>query len=120
VRFLANMGVSQLVIEWLKSSGHDAVHLREHDLQRMKDPDILAKARAEDRILLAMDLDFGYLLASGGWQTPTTIIFRLDDETADSVIRRLEEVLKSCRKDLTAGAVLSVRQDSIRVRRLPV
>jgi predicted nuclease of predicted toxin-antitoxin system len=28
MRFLADMGVSQQVVEWLRSSGHEAVHLR--------------------------------------------------------------------------------------------
>lgn len=67
MRFLADMGVSRLVVEWLRNMGHDAVHLRELGLQRMNDPDILAKARDERRVLLTMDLDFGYLLAVTGW-----------------------------------------------------
>ena len=120
MRFLADMGVSQLVVEWLRKTGHDAMHLREQGLQQMKDADILAKARDEHRVLLTMDLDFGYLLAASGWQTPSTVIFRLDDETADSVIGRLEEALKTCREGIDGGAVLSVRQDSIRLRRLPI
>lgn len=120
MRFLADMGVSRLVVEWLRQSGHDAIHLRERGLHRMKDPEILAKAREEQRVLLTMDLDFGYLLAVSGWNTPSTVIFRLEDETAESVIGRLKEVLKTCREVIGEGALLSVRGDSIRVRRLPI
>ena len=29
MRFLADMGVAMRVVEWLRSQGHDAVHLRE-------------------------------------------------------------------------------------------
>lgn len=120
MRFLADMGVSRLTVEWLRKSGHDAIHLREVGLQHMKDPEILAKARDEQRVLLTMDLDFGYLLAVSGWRSPSTVIFRLDDETAESVIGRLGEVLNTCREVIAEGALLAVRQNSIRVRRLPI
>ena len=34
MRFLADMGVSLRVVEWLRSAGHNARHLREEGLQR--------------------------------------------------------------------------------------
>lgn len=33
--FLADMGVSMGVVEWLRGGGHDAVHLREQRLQEI-------------------------------------------------------------------------------------
>jgi hypothetical protein len=33
MRFLADMGVSMRVVEWLRASGHDAIHLRDEGLQ---------------------------------------------------------------------------------------
>ena len=43
MRFLADMGVSQQVVEWLRTNGHEAVHLRDQlpellVLQRISDP----------------------------------------------------------------------------------
>jgi predicted nuclease of predicted toxin-antitoxin system len=35
MRFLADMGVSMRVVEWLRSSGHDAIHLRDEELQQL-------------------------------------------------------------------------------------
>ncbi len=46
MRFLADMGVSQRVVEWLRETGHEAVHLREEGLQRLPDTEVFAKARA--------------------------------------------------------------------------
>jgi predicted nuclease of predicted toxin-antitoxin system len=120
LRFLADMGISQRTVEWLRQQGHDAVHLREEGLQRLEDPDILAKARAEGRILLTMDLDFGYLLAVSGGQLPSVIIFRLSDERSDSVNARLTEVLATGEAELQTGAIVSVSDAAIRVRRLPI
>ncbi|WP_413201402.1 DUF5615 family PIN-like protein, partial [Nostoc piscinale] len=63
MKFLADMGISLRTIFWLRSGGHDVVHLRDEGLQRLPDNEILVKARTEGRILLTVDLDFAQLLA---------------------------------------------------------
>jgi uncharacterized protein (DUF433 family) len=47
MRFLADMGVSQQVVEWLRAHGHDAVHLRDEGLQRLPNDEIFQKAGRE-------------------------------------------------------------------------
>jgi len=59
VRFLADVGVDQRVVDWLREQGHEVAHLRDEGLHRMADEDVFAKAIAEDRIVLTFDLDFG-------------------------------------------------------------
>lgn len=59
------MGVSMRVVEWLRTSGHDVLHLRDEGLQRLSDGDIFSKAVAEDRVVLTFDLDFGEIIAAG-------------------------------------------------------
>ena len=120
MRFLADMGVSTLAVKWLRSEGHDAIYLRELGLQRLPDDDILAKARQEDRIVLTMDLDFGYLLAISAEPLPSVVLFRLSDERSEFVCRRLASVLAGCSEALVAGAIVSVSDTSIRVRGLPI
>jgi predicted nuclease of predicted toxin-antitoxin system len=44
MRFLADMGVSQRVVTWLREQGHDAIHLRDEGLQRLANGDIFTKA----------------------------------------------------------------------------
>jgi len=63
VRFLADMGVDQRVVDWLREQGHEVAHLRDDGLHRMADEDVFAKAIAEDRIVLTFDLDFGEIAA---------------------------------------------------------
>ena len=55
----SRLGISPRGVAALRQQGHDALHLQEQDLGDMPDPEILAKARAEGRILLTFDLDFG-------------------------------------------------------------
>ena len=79
MQFLLDMGISPRTAEHLRARGHEALHLREENLERLADPDILQKARREERILLAHDLDFGDLLAASGAALPSVVTFRLHD-----------------------------------------
>jgi predicted nuclease of predicted toxin-antitoxin system len=51
------MGVSITTVEALRAAAHDTVHLREEGLIRLPDPDIVAKAAQERRVVLTFDLD---------------------------------------------------------------
>ena len=78
MRFLADVGVSVRTVAWLRTEGHDAVHLFEQGLHRLSDAEILLKARSEQRVLLTRDLDFGYLAAvSHEIRTPSTVSLAL-------------------------------------------
>jgi predicted nuclease of predicted toxin-antitoxin system len=66
MRFLADMGIAQRVVQWLRSEGHEAVHLRDEGLQRLSNGAIFEKAAAERRIILTFDLDFGEIVALSG------------------------------------------------------
>ena len=44
MQFLADMGVSQHVVTWLREQGHDATHLRDEDLQTLENGAIFTKA----------------------------------------------------------------------------
>lgn len=57
------MGIAQSVSIWLKSLGHDAVHLNDEGLFKLPDNFILEKAVKENRVILTTDMDFGQLLA---------------------------------------------------------
>jgi len=114
------MGVSSRTVAWLRGLGHDAAHVREYAMQRASDAEILAKAATEERIVLTMDLDFGYLLAASGSHRPSVILFRLSDERSEFVNSRLGQVLEQCGMALESGAIISVGDATIRVRQLPL
>lgn len=63
MQFLADAGISPATVEFLKQLGHDAVHVRSLGMQRAPGRDVVDRARAENRIVLAFDLDFGEILA---------------------------------------------------------
>ena len=120
MRFLADMGVSQRVVRWLRDAGHDATHLRDAGLHRLLDGDIFTKAAQEQRIILTWDLDFAEILALSGSHTVSAVVFRLMNTRTDHVIRRLDRVLSESERDLSDGAIISVEESRHRVRLLPL
>jgi predicted nuclease of predicted toxin-antitoxin system len=120
MRFLGDMGVSHRVIEWLRSSGHDAMHLREQGLKRLPDSEIFFKAEAEQRIILTFDLDFGEILALSRGRVVSVVLFRLNNTRTPFVIERLRAVLAADASALAAGAIIVVEDGRHRVRRLPL
>ena len=114
------MGVSLSTVRALRSAGHDAVHLRDEGLIRLPDADILKKARHEQRVVLTFDLDFGNLLAIGAHSFPSIIIFRLHNETPDSVTAHLLQLLAQRSVEIEKGALVIVEDARHRMRRLPL
>ncbi len=120
MRFLADMGVSQQVVEWLRLKGHEAVHLRDEGLQRLPNGEIFQKAGREQRIVLTFDLDFGEIVAASGGQIVSVILFRLRNTRTGFVIQRLDDVLNHSSADLSQGAIVIVEDGRHRVRSLPI
>ncbi len=120
MRFLADMGISPITVQFLMGLEYDATYLSEQGLHSMPDPDILQKARDEGRILLTHDLDFGDILAASGDQLPSVIIFRLHSMRPDSVNMYLTRVIYEFEDSLGDGAIISVTEGQIRCRQLPI
>ncbi|HLA79167.1 MAG TPA: DUF5615 family PIN-like protein [Vicinamibacteria bacterium] len=120
MRFLADMGVSMRVVDWLRQRGHDIVHLRDQGLQRLPDGDIFEKAGVEGRVVLTFDLDFGEIVALSEGARTSVILFRLRDARSSQVIARLDRVLEDSSHAILGGAVVIVEDGRHRVRSLPV
>lgn len=120
MRFLADMGVSMRIVEWLRSKGHDILHLREEGLQRFADEDIFKKATSEQRIILTFDLDFGEIVAFSGGKMVSVILFRLHNTRTPHVLRRLKTVLEESSESLKRGSIIIVEETRHRVRELPI
>ena len=120
MRFLADAGISPETADFLRRRDHEAVHVRELGMQRAPDRLLVDRARAEDRVLLTFGLDFGEILALGVMVSPSVVIFRLSDERADPVNRRLEEVISAQAGALVSGALILVEDARYRIRRLPI
>lgn len=120
MRFVADMGVSWRIVEWLRTNGHDAIHLREQQLHRLPNGGIFTKAADEQRVILTWDLDFTEIVALSETRLVSAVVFRLLNTRSENVIRRLARVLSESARDLEEGAIISVEDSRHRVRLLPL
>jgi len=116
MRFLADMGVAQRIVEWLRAEGHDAVHLREEGLQRLPNGEIFEKAISEGRIVVTFDLDFGEIIALSGGRRTGIVLFRLHNTRTPHVIDRFRKVLRTSGQALEQGAIVVVEESRYRIR----
>ncbi len=120
MKFLADMGISPITVNFLYNLGYDAIHLHTLGLDQLPDSAILEKARFEDRIILTHDLDFGELTAASGASLPSVIVFRLRNMQPGYVNGYLHSIILQYAKVLENGAIISVTEGLIRVRNLPI
>ena len=60
MRILADTNLNEPTVTALRNAGHDVVWMYEDDRQ-MADPNILARAVRDNRLLITFDRDFGEL-----------------------------------------------------------
>jgi predicted nuclease of predicted toxin-antitoxin system len=113
------MCVDVRVATWLNSRGHDATHLRDEGLQRLRNGGVFEKAIAESRVIVTFDLDFGEIVAHSKGNKTGVILFRLRNTRTAFVIQRLSNVISECANALARGAVVIVEETRYRVREFP-
>ncbi|HMC31393.1 MAG TPA: DUF5615 family PIN-like protein [Candidatus Angelobacter sp.] len=119
MKFLIDNALSPELAKFLQQANHDAVHVRERNLHRADDEVIFEAAAAENRVIVSADTDFGTILALRKQLLPSVILFRHPTpRRPDQQARLLLANLPSFSEDLVQGAIVVLRQDRIRVRRL--
>jgi predicted nuclease of predicted toxin-antitoxin system len=119
-RLLADLNVSPLTVAVLRQHGWDVVRSSDLLPATAPDPEILALAGDQDRVLLTQDLDFSVLLALSGRERPSLITLRLSDSAPDVVTQRLIELELSLERALATSCAVTVEDEKIRIRKLPI
>jgi predicted nuclease of predicted toxin-antitoxin system len=116
MRFLANENIPGAAIINLEAAGHDVVWVK-IAAPGTSDPDVLAWAAREERILLTFDKDFGELARAAALPgTCGIILFRLRMPKPSEAGQRLAGLI-TARNDW-AGHFSVVEADRVRMRAL--
>ena len=77
-------------------------------------------ARREGRVVFTLDADFHAILALSSAAAPSVVRFRTDGLRGDAAAALIVRVLAACADDLASGAAVSVENERVRLRRLPI
>ena len=93
MQFVIDENMSPFIVTLLRDDGHDVIAVAE-DAPRLPDPEVLAWAVREDRILATFDTDFGELIYHLGLPSPPAVVlFRLSNLSGLELIRLVVRTL---------------------------
>ncbi len=95
------------------------MHLRDLGRQAEPDPVVLQRAQTDERVLASADTDSGGLLSRSRATGPSVLLIRRltgrrAAEQSAIILANLDQIAE----DLTAGVVVVIGDDRIRIRRL--
>ena len=104
----------------LTEAGWDTVRVSTPLSEGSSDEAILSYAAEKDRVVCAQDLDFSDLLALTGRDRPSLVTVRISNTAPEIVASRLLDVLPVAADDLEQGSVVTIEEETVRIRTLPI
>jgi predicted nuclease of predicted toxin-antitoxin system len=120
IRLLADVHISPKTVGDLQKQGYEIMRSSEFLPANAPDINILEFARTENWIVLTQDLDFSMLVALSRYSQPSLITLRLSSAKPDIVTQKLLDVLPQIEEALQEGSAITIQDESIRIRKLPV
>ena len=120
MRILADLHISPRTVEFLCALRHDVTRVTDILPATAPDEAIVQRAIEERRTILTQDLDFSAIIALGGRNLPSLISLRLHSSRIEHVNGVLQKVLPNLEQDVLRGMIITVEDNRIRRRPLPV
>jgi predicted nuclease of predicted toxin-antitoxin system len=120
IRLLLDQGLPRSTVDFMHGAGWDVVHACQCGLATASDEQILQYAQVKDRVICTLDADFHALLAVSGASGPSVIRIRREGMRGSDVASLLVRVWGEVSASIQDGAVVTVTESAIRLRRLPI
>lgn len=120
MNLLLDMNLSPALADLLSSHGHDVVHWSNVGGYSATDAEILAWAKAHNRVFVTHDLDFGGMLAATESSGPSVIQIRVHDLLAPETVEVIARAIQVASPALASGAIVSIHDERSRIRVLPL
>jgi predicted nuclease of predicted toxin-antitoxin system len=118
---LIDNALSPQLADLLCQANHDAVHVRDYNMQDAPDGAIFDFAQEESRCLISADTDFGTLLALRQQTEPSVILLQRPSQSRSAEqAQLLLSNLPAISEAILQGSIISVEETRIRVRSLPI
>jgi predicted nuclease of predicted toxin-antitoxin system len=119
-RVLLDQGCPRSTAQLLRLPDWDVVHVGAVGLARASDREILDHARKDNRVCVTLDADFHAILAVTSATSPSVVRIRIEGLDARGFAALILRIWPSIANAVEVGALVTVRPDAVRVRRLPI
>ena len=119
-RILLDQGLPRSAVKILGTKGWDVLHTGDIGLSSASDREIIEYARKEGRIVITLDADFHAILAVENAREPSVIRIRQEGLRGDELSELIEKVWLKIQSQLETGALVTITEKSIRVRKIPL
>ena len=120
MRIFADVHISPITVQHLNNIGHDVVRSDSVLPNNAPDSEIAMRTMTDERAVLTQDLGFSAMIALTDATRPSIITLRLSDSRVEVVNRILDAVLPALEEPISAGAIVTVGDERVRIRELPI
>ena len=120
MKLLLDQGLPRSTVKHLAVSAIFAEHVGDLGMASASDESILNGARQRQAVLVTLDTDFHRILAACRAVSPSVVRIRIEGLKGEQLATILIQVVATATAELSAGAVVSVTENRIRVRSLPI
>ncbi len=114
------MNISPVTVACLKQIGWDIVRVSDALNPKATDSEIIAYAIKTNRVIITYDLDFTTLITLSGNNKPSVITLRNENVNPDFIAQTIVTVVKQIEPEFPKGIIVSVDDQKIRYRELPI
>lgn len=120
IRLLLDQGLPRSTVRHLAERGIDACHVADIGSSHAADHEIIELAQGQGQVIVTLDSDFHRLMAVSDASAPSVIRVRQEGLRGADMAALIQQILTRVGDQLADGALVTVAEGRVRLRRLPL